>query len=892
MISNGPRFPEAAMKRLALALVLASGFLSISCYVFDGGSRIDLGGEWEFRRAGEEEWLRASVPGCVHTDLVANGLAGDPFFGANEGGLQELENEDWEYRTTFRLGGGRLSRGRADLVFEGLDTYAAVYLNDSFLLEADNMFRRWSVPCAGVLREGANELVVRFRSPTAAVRAQWEKLPCELPGGPRVLTRKAAYQYGWDWSPRFVTCGIWRPVYVRIWDGARIAEFSVTQGALRRERADLAAEFEIEAGDSMRVSLVVAVDGAPAACVEAELAPGINRRRIELSIASPELWWTNGLGKQRLYRVRGEVRAKGIPIDRAERRVGLRTVELVEEADSIGRSFYFKLNGVPLYMKGANWVPLDSFLGRASRDRYEYFVASAADASMNMLRVWGGGVYEDDAFYDLCDEYGILVWQDFMFACAMYPGDWKFLRSVGREAADNAKRLRGHPCLALWCGNNEIDEAWRNWGWQRRHGIGSADSARIWRDYEKLFHELLPSVVAEHDPGRPYVPSSPRFGRADPRSLVEGDSHYWGVWHDGEPFEAYREKVPRFMSEFGFQSFPAFESVARFIHPRDMSAESEAMLAHQKHPRGNETIREYMSRDYRMPGSFRDFTYVSQLLQAEGVRTGIEAERRAMPYCMGSLFWQLNDCWPAVSWSAVDYYGAPKALYYAARGAYAPILVSPVVEDGAIRVHVVSDLGDTFEGELVLEIVDFAGELVWARRIGVAVPPRSSACWFEESLERALRGRDERAVFLDAELVGSDGRAARNLLYFARPGDLDLPPVEYVSCSPPVIMNARRSRAREADGRPGPPSAGAGAAAVRYCSHQRGRVHVVEIESDVLVKNLWLDAGDIRGYFSDNYFDVVPGERVSVAFLTDERRTDMFPYIRLTSLVDTYRTEE
>jgi beta-mannosidase len=879
------------MKRWALVFPLACGILSISCYVTDGGTRIDLGGGWEFRRAGTAEWRAAAVPGCVHADLYANGLVRDPFFGATEEELRPLENEDWEYRKIFRIGSGRLSGGRVDLVFEGLDTYAAVYLNDSLLLEADNMFRGWSVPCAGVLREGRNELVVRFRSPVRAVAKRWEELPCELPGGPRVLTRKAAYHYGWDWSPRFPTCGIWRPVYLLAWEGARIAGFAVAQESLTDERAALAAEFEIEADDTTSVSLFVAVDGSPAAAVETRLEPGLNTRRIEFSIASPELWWTNGLGRQRLYRVRGEVRGKGIGIDRADARVGLRTVELVEEPDAAGRSFYFKLNGVPLYMKGANWVPLDSFHGRASRERYEYLVASAAEARMNMLRVWGGGVYEDDAFYDLCDEYGILVWQDFMFACAMYPGDRPFLRSVEREAADNVKRLRGHPCVALWCGNNESDEGWRNWGWQRQHGIGPADSARIRRDYEKLFHELLPAVVAEHDPGRPYVPSSPRFGRADPRSLAEGDCHYWGVWHDGEPFETYRDKVPRFMSEFGFQSFPAFPSVERFIGPRDLHMDSEAVLAHQKHPRGNEIIRAYMDERYRAPADFRGFTYVSQLLQAEGVRTGIEAGRRAMPYCMGSLFWQLNDCWPAVSWSAVDYDGVPKALYYASRGAYAPVLVSPVVEDGTIRVWIVSDLHERIDAELDIEIMDFAGDLVWARRVDAVVPPRSSAAYFEAPLDRALGGRDEREVFLDAELVSGEGRVARNSLYFALPGDLDLPPVEYVSCRLPVIMSRRPAETNRprvaAAGR-----AGGEAGTLRYCSWRRGRVHVVDIEADVLVKNLWLDAGEIRGYFSDNYFDVVPGEIVSVAFMTDERIADLFPYIRLTSLVDTYRTEE
>ncbi len=878
------------MKRFAFAPALASLILSLSCYVFDGGSRIDLDDRWEFRRAGTSEWRGARVPGCAHTDLLANGLIGDPFFRSNEAGLQDLENDGWEYRTTFFLGRDRLAARRVDLVFEGLDTYAEVYLNDSLLLEADNMFRRWSIPCEEALREGRNELLVRFRPPVAAVAERWEALPCELPGGPRVLTRKAAYHYGWDWSPRLVTCGIWRPVYLRLWDEARISDFAVTQRMAAPDRAELAADFEIEAGDTMIVSIAVSVDGAKAASFETTLAPGLNRRRVELSIDDPELWWTNGLGEARLYRIRGEIRAGGVSIDGAERRVGIRTISLVEEPDSDGCGFHFELNGVPVYMKGANWVPLDSFLGRVSRERYEYFVALAAEAGMNMLRVWGGGVYEDDAFYDLCDEHGILVWQDFMFACAMYPGDLAFLRNVEREAADNVKRLRHHPCLALWCGNNEIEEGWRNWGWQRERGMAPADSARIWRDYEKLFHELLPAVVEEHDPGRPYVSTSPRFGRADERCFREGDCHDWGVWHDGEPFERYAERVPRFMSEFGFQSFPSFGTIERFTGGGGLSADSDVMLTHQKHPRGNAIIREYMERSYRVPEDFRHLAYVSQLVQAEGVRFGIEAERRAMPRCMGSLFWQMNDCWPAVSWSCVDYDGVPKALYHFAREAYAPLLVSPVVEDGKIGVWIVSDLRETFRGGLDLEIRDFDGGLVWERWLEVEAPGLSSALYFEETVERVLRGRDGGEVFLDVKLEGGEGLAARKLFYFVPPKDLDLPPVEYVSCRPTVIITGRRSMAPAGPGTD--PSGVRAAAEVRYCSSRRGNTHVIEIESDVLVKNLWLDAGDGRGYFSNNYFDIAPGERVTVVFETGERMADVFPYLRLTSLVDTYRAEE
>ncbi|MGD1047666.1 MAG: glycoside hydrolase family 2 protein [Candidatus Krumholzibacteriaceae bacterium] len=865
---NRPAF--FAAERAALLAACSLLFLHASCYLSFDRSTIELRDGWEFREAPTGAWRPATVPGCVHTDLFANGLIGDPFDGTNEKDLQWIENKDWEYRTSFDAGGNFLAHRNVELEFDGLDTYADVYLNDSLLLVADNMFRRWRVSCAGALHEGKNTLRVHFHSPVSAVRERWNSLGYELPGGPRVLTRKAAYQYGWDWAPRFVTSGIWRPARLVAWDTARIADLAIIQNSVTEQSAELTARLDVESAGRRAATLTIALEDSRFESVDVDLAPGLNEVSLHFSIPKPELWWTNGLGDQHFYHVFAELRCGGDLLDWRTERIGIRTIELVRETDRAGTSFYFRLNGVPVFMKGANYVPPDSFLPRVSRDRRGRLVAGAARAGMNMLRVWGGGVYEDDDFYSLCDEFGILVWQDFMFACAMYPGDSTFLENVKQEAIDNVTRLRNHPCIALWCGNNEIDEAWHNWGWQGQFRYSATDSARIWGDYVRLFHELLPGIVRDYDPGAAYWPSSPSYGRADPRSLTEGDSHYWGVWHDGEPFEAYTKNVPQFMSEFGFQSLPSTQTIMSFARPGDLAVDSPAMLAHQKNEQGNEIIREYMDRYYRTPRDFESFAYVSQLLQAEGMKTGIEAHRRAKPYCMGSLFWQLDDCWPAASWSSIDYGGNPKALYYYARDAFGEVLVSPVIEDGMLRVYVVSDRQSPVEGPVAMELVDFSGNVIWESSHRVKVGANSSTCVFEDTAAHVLAGERSNEVVLCAEMFEGGALLSRNLLYFAPPKDLDLPPPDIREIHPVHITPTFFPRP-----------------AVPALPTEPG-VRFVTLQTGVLAKNVYLSVPGCEGYFDDNYFDMLPGSTVTVRFITKEDVGNLAEKLRVMTLADTY----
>jgi beta-mannosidase len=816
---------------------------------------IEINEGWKFRRIGDGNWYPATVPGCVHADLFSNGLIEDPFFGTNEKDLQWIENENWEYRVGFTLDEEPLSRENIEIGFLGLDTYAEVYLNGTFLLSADNMFREWRAECKSILRKGQNVIRILFQSPVDKVRERWESMEYELPGGPKVLTRKAGYHYGWDWGPRFVTSGIWRPVHMYLWDYARINDLHIIQRGLSDEWAWLSAVFTIEATaeQDVSVSMFDPENSDTLGSLDLPLIQGKNVVVVDFGIYRPELWWTNGLGKPHLYDLLGILKIDGKVVDWVSERIGIRTIEVVREGDEVGESFYFKLNGKPVFMKGSNYVPQDNFLNRVTPEHYENLIRSTAEANMNMLRVWGGGIYENDIFYDLCDEYGILVWQDFMFACAMYPGDDDFLENVKNEATENIIRLRNHPCIALWCGNNEIDEAWHNWGWQERYGYSRETEAEIWKNYSTLFHSLLPKLIKIHDNARFYWPSSPKYGRGDPRSLYEGDVHYWGVWHDAEPFHTYKEKTGRFMSEYGFQSFPSLLTVKSYSAPEQWDIESEVMLSHQKHPKGNELIRTYMERNYLMPKDFPSFLYVSQLLQAEGIKIGIEAHRREKPYCMGTLYWQLNDCWPVASWSSIDSYGRWKALHYYAKRANSDVLVSPTEDDGVLSVYIVSDRLEDIRCTLKLTLMDFAGAVQWERSTRVVVEANSSGQYFREDVTTLLGGNGKKNVVLVAELLNDEKRVSRNLHYFTIPKELELPEPEIKAEILPNDIGC-----------------------------------AVVLSSDKLIKNCYLHTDGLDGFFEDNFFDLLPGETVLVEFYSNEQVFDIAQKIKVMSLVDTF----
>lgn len=619
---------------------------------------------WQFHY--KEKWYPAQTPFSIHTDLLQNKLIDDPFYADNENRLQWIGQQDWEYKTTFNVTDSDFSKKHLELVFTGLDTYADVYLNDSLVLRAENMFREWRIECKGLLKKNGNSLRLLFHSAEKKSKALYAAYPYKLPGEERVMTRKAQFQYGWDWAPRFITCGL-ENVQLDAWDDFRVAFVRMKQNYLNPHKAQMMAVLEIEAAVASPITIVVRDKSTKRKLTETQEAviPGTNMVRVRFTIDEVRTWWCNGVGNPELYELSFDVKGKNNQSENKDARIGMRTLSLVNDPDSAGTTFYFELNGRAIFMKGANYVPQDVFLNRVTRDNYAALLKDVKDAGMNMIRVWGGGAYLRDEFYDLCDEYGILVWHDFMFAGGMYPMDSAFQDNVRKEVQYQVKRLSNHPCMALWCGNNECSEGWNRWGWQ--DGLDSAQRADIWFGYQKIFNDIMPNAVAGFSQVA-YWETSPEFGRGDARHTLEGDAHNWFVWHDGEPFENYEQKVPRFMSEFGFQSLPDLKSLKMFLPDSALSLTSIAMQTHQKHSRGFAIINAYMQKRFgSVPENLSDYIKRSEQLQSEAMIKGVTAHLDARPYCMGSLVWQLNDCWPSVSWSLIDYYGRKKPAYESVR---------------------------------------------------------------------------------------------------------------------------------------------------------------------------------------------------------------------------------
>ena len=625
----------------------------------------ELNKGWSFSQQGKPEKYKATVPGVVHLDLMNNNIINDPYWENNELEQRWIENENWVYEKAFKLLDTLLEMQRIELHFEGLDTYSKVYLNDSLILTSDNMFRSWDVNITEFAKQ-QNRLKIIFESPIKHNKEKVENSAYQLPSGNENdnietkvsnYTRKAAYHFGWDWGPRFVTCGIWRPIMIRAWNSARITNASTSTLLINDSIAKMATIVEIE----------VLKENVYEIAIEGEihskfLKEGLNTATFEFEIKKPKLWWCNGYGTQHLYNQTISIISNNKLIESKQIKYGVRTIELINKPDSIGTSFYFKLNGKPVFMKGANYIPQDMFIPRVKSEQTNRLITQVKNANMNMLRVWGGGVYEDDAFYSLCDKNGILVWQDFMFAGSLYPSETTFNENIKQEVIQNIKRLRPHPCIALWCGNNEIEVAWNNWGWQKQFGYSSEDSTEIWNNYKFIFEEMIPELVKEYTTTN-YTSTSPQSNWGTKENFNHSSMHYWGVWHGKEPFTNFTSNVGRFMVEYGFQSFPELSTLKKVMSDSSLSLTSIAMKNRQKSYIGNGLILEHIKRNFKEPNDFEEFIILSQKTQAKALQVAIQAHIKKQPHCMGSLFWQLNDCWPGPSWSVIDYYGEKKQAY-------------------------------------------------------------------------------------------------------------------------------------------------------------------------------------------------------------------------------------
>ncbi len=809
---------------------------------FSPNIKQELVADWEFKQDSTEDWYSATVPGCVHSDLLNHKLIDDYFLDTNEQNVQWVEEKNWVYKSNFSVDEKILNRKYISLVFSGLDAYSEVFLNDSLILTTDNMFVEYEISCKKILQK-ENKLLIKFQSPIKKEAQKSKKYPYDLDGGTKVHTRKAGYHYGWDWGPRIVTSGIWRPIFINAYDFAKIENIQLVNLDISDQKAKIKATFEINSLDNFDGKIKITNNGNSLKTSELHLKKGLNTADVFFEIENPKLWWTNGLGEQFLYDLNFELLINNVSVENKTIKHGVRTVELVTDTDSLGENFYFKLNGVPVFMKGANYIPQDNLLTRVSSEDYKKILLQAKEMNINMLRVWGGGVYENDIFYDLCDANGILVWQDFMFACAMYPNNKEFLESVKIEASQNIKRLRNHACLALWCGNNEIDEAWHNWGWSAKYN--SEDSAKVRRGYEQIFMSILPNLVSKFDSLRAYRHSSPTFGRGNPNYVSIGDAHDWYVWHDAKPFEHFEQNVPRFMSEFGFQSVPAMHSLRKFVSEPNIGPECAAMKNHQKHPRGNQLIKKYMKDNFFVPDDFEYFIYLSQLMQADGISKAIEAHRRAWksdeenPHCGGSLFWQLNDCWPAVSWSAIDYYNDKKALFYFSKKVFETLLISYEIENGELDLFVISDSLSNFDAELSIQTKDFWGNVVFTDKKNVNVKSNSSKIYSTIALKKLLNKKLPNEVFFEVVLSQNGQILSEKIIYPTKSSKLKLPN------SKPTFEVSKMS----------------------------DNEYIIKIKSDVLMKNIYLEAG-ADAEFSDNFFDVLPNVEYKIICKSEKEITN------------------
>jgi beta-mannosidase len=863
-----------------VVLVVALVFGSMRLEAAEPSSRsIDSG--WEFHAAGDVEkaeakdWHPAQVPGVVQTDLLRNQLIPDPFYRDNESRLQWIGLTDWEYRTRLTIDAATLAGEHIDLVFEGLDTFADVYVNEQAVLHTDNMFRHWRIPAKPLLKQGDNTLRVVFHSAVMKMLPYVKSQPYVLPaistmnggneeGIPTApYTRKAPYQYGWDWGPRFVTEGIWQPVRLESWDAVRIENFHIHQVKVSADEARVLAELEIEATRPGKATIVFSHDEVSGAASNdgtqtVQLDSGVNHVTFPIVIVKPKLWFPVGYGAQSRYRFSAAVRLGREVAARAEVKTGLRSVELRRAPDQWGKSFAFVVNGIPIFAKGADVIPFDSFPNRVTPDVHRRILQSARDAHMNMVREWGGGYYESDDFYDICDELGILVWTEFAFGGDMVPGDVAFQENVREEAIQQIKRLRDHPSIAIWCGNNEVETGWYHWSDRQafKESVSPAVRERVWQDYVILFADILKSAVTEYADPTPYSPSSPSAHFEEPPDQPDnGDMHYWAVWHALAPAQDYQKQFPRFMTEFGFQSFPEMRTIRSFSEPGDLDIRSVVMQAHQKNKGGNERILSYMLREYWEPKNFEAFVYLSHVQQAEIIKLGAEHLRRQRPRTMGSLYWQLNDCWPVASWASIDYYGRWKALHYYARRFYDDVLISPYLHDDQVDVYVVSDKTQPMSGKIRVRLLDFSGRTFLDQAQEIQIPALSSASYLKIAKNDLAAKVDPRRSFVVADLEVAGQVVSRNLVFFDAMHSLELP-----------VMPRIESVVSKTDGG-----------------------YSIKLQAPSLARNVYVSFGEMDVQLSDNYFDLLPAEPVTITVKTSATQDQLKGALRITSLMDAFQ---
>jgi beta-mannosidase len=819
---------------------------------------LSLNGAWTLLKADDPTAIAATVPGCVHTDLLANGLLDDPFYRDNELKQMWVGETDWTYRRTFSVTPDLLTHDRVLLCCYGLDTLATVSINGVPVGTAENMHRTCEFDVKSVLKEGENTIEIFLAAPMPFVRkmdaergamAGWVE-PMRINSSAWI--RKEPCNFGWDWGPKMVTSGIWRNIELIAFDTARIADVLITQ-THETNRVQLTVNLQVERFNYDAVSALVTVSHDGHIVAQSDAIAIRDAAQTTLTIDNPALWWPNNMGSQPLYDVYVTLQEGDKTLDTYTQRIGLRTLTLERHADEWGESFYFACNGVPYFAKGANWIPGSPYPGEMQAVDYERLIKASADANMNMLRVWGGGIYEDDSFYALCDQYGITIWQDFMFACGTYPSfDEAFMANVKAEAEDVIRRLRHHACMALWCGNNEIEQGMPSPDWE---------ASMSWEDYSRLFDHLLADLVRDLAPQTAYWPGSPHSPLGDRKNWANqecGDTHLWSVWHGKEPFEWYRTRLDRFCSEFGFQSFPQADVVYEFTKPEDRNITSYVMEHHQRSGIGNSTIIHYLLDWFRLSTSFEATLTLSQILQGMAMKYAIEHWRRNMPRSMGTLYWQLNDMWPAPSWSSLDWKGNWKALHHMARKFYAPLLVSGLENstNHTVEIHTTSDLDVAQPVTVIYTITDAAGNRLEQGALEATIAPRTNQCLQTLDVSQHVAARSVRDVIVWLEMRANGETVSENLVLFSRPKHLEL--------ARPNISMAVRER------------------------DEVNNSYEVTLMADAVALYVWLELP--RAQFSDNFFHLQPNQTRTIRVTHPEGMDDVAvaAALKVQSLVDTY----
>ena len=777
----------------------------------------DLNGIWAMRRSDQSEAISATVPGSVYADLLAAKKMEDPFWRDNELKALPLMEYDYVYERTFELCEGTARANNLILRCDGLDTIAEVSLNGKPIGNADNMYRTWDFDIKGIAKEGENTISILFRSPTKYIKQKNKEYFLDgvaeaMRGFPHI--RKAHCMFGWDWGPRLPDAGIWKDIKIIAYENARLENVLIRQ--VHSHDTVSLTFFPEDVPQGYEVSYTVT-------CPDGNTYQTYDN---SIEIKNPKLWWPNGYGRQYLYSVVANLSKDGKKIDEWSRRIGLRTMTISRDEDLWGQEFCHMVNGVKIFAMGADYIPQDNILSRVTHERIRTLLQDMADINMNVVRIWGGGYYPCDYFYDVCDELGLIVWQDFMYACAMYGLSLPFENNIRAEAVQQVKRLRHRASLGLFCGNNELE-------WLSKQGSYSY-TGKGFSDYIRIFEHILPEVVRENAPDTFYWPSSPSSGGGFdyPNDPSRGNTHYWDVWHGFKPFTDYRNHHFRYVSEFGFQSFPSLKTIESFTLPEDRNIFSYVMEKHQRNSNANGKIMGYLGQVFLYPSTFDKLIYASQLLQAEAIKYGVEHWRRNRGRCMGAIYWQLNDCWPVASWASIDYFGRWKALHYFAKRFFAPIMIS-VHEEGAdpnpnteesyapisARLSVANETMADFRGTVKWTLRNARGEVLKKGEENVYVPVLTSLWLNNMDFEDANVFED----YFSFELTNSNGEV------ISRGSALFTMPKHFKFSNPELSASV--------DG------------------------NIITVSSKAYAKSVEIECADEDLVLEDNYFDMNPGVR-------------------------------